>query len=276
MLREGFTEVILYTDEGDIRNVGLRMRGGSGTVPEENVTYFEAADGNDYPQSRSWTWEPVLSSRDDLAAVRDWRDAGKNVAAIVLGPRPFLWREYVPARLEDASEARGALGGDRLRMTTTLLDADVRRATDFFAGADLSGGAQVALPVEGLLLRIEAPPGTSFDAEARSFDGTVLASTTADPLTFLELPANTFYVYLSGPASTQADRDAFALVLVSEDADSATFRAFGKAYFEEFTYNYTLLGKTYQRVAYRMKPTLTALGYVLPVDELSAHIKYEV
>ena len=230
ILRGGLSELVFYTGAGDVHSVGARVRGSRGDVkPAEDVEYFEGADGQDYVERREWKWAPGLVDQADIDVVKRWKRKGKQIGVIGLGPQALLWRELVPILLEDASGKRGELGGQRLRMRTRLVEADVVRSPDLLAGADLSsGGGQVALPVPGMLLRIEAPTeGASVTAEARAYDGNVLESATAAPVGFLELPEGTFYVYASGPARAEADRDAFALVLVEETGTSVRLRAYG-------------------------------------------------
>lgn len=248
----GFREIVFYTPAGDVHSVKARISGGSGGAGahpvREVMEYFQGGDGTKAELRAKWNYEPQLISEADLRVLRSWRAAGKRIGVICLGDTPASWREPVPIMLTDDGGGRGAFAGQKVVMETRRLEADVQRGPDFFAGVDLSGGAEVALPVPGMLLRIEAASANaSVTAEARRYDGTVLATETAAPTTFLELPPGTFYVYLSGPARTEADRDGFALVLVEETSSGVQLRAYGTdaAWQEQPISDLTFKGTTY-------------------------------
>jgi hypothetical protein len=259
--RGGFWENVFYTPAGDVHSVKARISGadGAGAHPvREVMEYFQGGDGTKAELRAKWSYEPTLVSEADLRVLRSWRAAGKRIGVICLGDTPASWREPVPVLLTDDGGGRGAFAGQKVVMETRRLEADVQRGPDFFAGVDLSGGAEVVLPVPGMLLRIEAPSANaSVTAEARRYDGTVLATETAAPNTFLELSPGTFYVYLSGPARTEADRDGFALVLRSGGSGSTTLEALGRGVWDETTYEHTtVMGNTVTLTKAVLKPDM--------------------
>jgi hypothetical protein len=212
----GFRELVFYTPAGDVHSVKARISGGSGGAGahpvREVMEYFQGGDGTKAELRAKWSYEPTLVSEADLRVLRSWRADGKRIGVICLGDTPASWREPVPVLLTDDGGGRGAFAGQKVVMETRRLEADVQRGPDFFAGVDLSGGAEVALPVAGMLLRIEAATGgATIDVEARAYDGSVLQSATAAPVVFMELPEGTFYLYVSGASRASLESPAYSL-----------------------------------------------------------------